>query len=439
MSRRVRGFGVVALWLLAFGARADPVADWADTATEIATDGPNTIRTMALAQSAVYEAVNAITARYPRDRVDLGPTQGASIDAAIAAASRTVLLHEARALQERTEAAYTRALATIVAGDARTHGITIGERAAADVLAKHSDDIGNVEPYRPLTSPGVYVPTTVPTGWSVGQQRPWFMKSAAQFRPGPPPALTSTLWTRDYNEVKTLGSATSTVRTAEQTEIAKFWATALPDIHIGVVRSVATAPGREVTRNARLYAAAVAAMNEAEIAVFEAKYYYQFWRPITAIRNGDRDDNPATERDADWVPLVATPMQPEYPCAHCMLAAVIATVIRADAGGSPTVNLSTTSNTLRGVTRRWTSTEDLVQEVSMARIWAGVHYRNSCEVGTRMGAQVGALVAAAYSLRISAARGAGASDADSGPPGLQIALTSQWWLATEGDQPAWLR
>jgi len=426
MSGFVRGLGAMTLLLLACGTRAEPVANWADTTTEIATDGPNTIRTMALAQSAVYEAVNAITARYPRDRLDLGPTQGASIDAAIAAASRTVLLHEAPAVKDRTEAAYTQALATIAVGDARTRGISIGARAAAYVLAKHSDDIGNIEPYRPLTSPGVYVPTTVPTGWSVGQHRPWFMKSAAQFRPGPPPALTSTVWARDYSEVKTLGSATSTVRTTEQTEIAKFWATALPDIHIGVVRSVATAPGREVTRNARLYAAAVVAMNEVEIAVFEAKYYYQFWRPLTAIRNGDRDDNPATERDADWVPLVATPMQPEYPCAHCMLASVIATVIRADAGGSPAVNLSTTSNTLRGVTRRWTSTEDLVREVSMARIWAGVHFRNSCEVGTRMGAQVGALVAAAYSLRISAARGAGASDPDSGPPGLQVVRASQW-------------
>jgi len=425
MSTLVRRLGAMTLLLLACGTRAEPVANWADTTTEIATDGPNTIRTMALAQSAVYEAVNAITARYSRARLDLGPTQGASIDTAIAAASRTVLLHEATALKDRIEAAYAQALATIAVGDARTRGISIGERAAADVLAKHSDDIGNIEPYGPLTSPGVYVPTTVPTGWSVGQHRPWFMKSAAQFRPGPPPALTSTLWARDYNEIKTLGSATSTVRTAEQTEIAKFWATALPDVHIGVVRSVATAPGREVTRNARLYAAAVAAMNEVEIAVFEAKYYYRFWRPITAIRNGDRDDNPATERDADWVPLVATPMQPEYPCAHCMLAAVIATVIRADAGGSP-VNLSTTSNTLRGVTRRWTSTEDLVQEVSLARIWAGVHFRNSCEVGTRMGAQVGALVATAYSLRISAARGAGTGDADSGPPGLQIARASQW-------------
>ena len=175
MSGLVRAFGSITLSLLAFGARAEPVADWADTTTEIATDGPNTIRTMALAQNAVYEAVNAITARYPHDRIDLGPAEGASIDAAIAAASRAVLLHEASALKDRTETAYARALATMAAGDARTRGTRIGERAAADVLAKHTDDIGTPEPYRPLTSPGVYVPTTFPLGYAFAQHRPWFM------------------------------------------------------------------------------------------------------------------------------------------------------------------------------------------------------------------------------------------------------------------------
>jgi hypothetical protein len=399
MSRLVRGFGSITLLLLAFGVRADPVANWADTTTEIATDGPNTIRTMALAQTAVYEAVNAITARYPRDRVDLGPSQGASIDAAIAAASRTVLLHEAAALKDRTDAVYARALATIAPGDARTRGISIGERAAADALAKHSGDIGNTEPYRPLTSPGVYVPTTFPLGYAFAQHRPWFMKSAAQFRPGPPPALTSALWARDYNEIKAVGSVTSKVRTAEQNAIAQFWATALPDVHMRVVHSVANAPGREVTRNARLYAAVTAAMNDAEIAVLEAKYHYNFWRPITAIRNGDRDGNAATDRDPDWTPLIATPLHPEYPCAHCAIASTIATVIRAEAGGAAPPTLTSTSNTAPGVTRQWTRTEELVKEVSEARILDGVHYRTSTEVGNRMGAQVGALVAAAYGFR----------------------------------------
>ena len=398
MIRGVRGLCPIALLLLACGARADVVTDWADVTTQIADDGTNTVRTMALAQSAVYEAVNAITARYPRDRVDLGPAQGASIEAAVAAASHAVLLQEVPELKEKIEAAYARTLAPIAEGEARTKGIGVGERAAADVLGRHSHDLDSIEPYRPAASPGLYVPTTIPTGWSLGQHRPWFMKSPAEFRPGPPPALKSELWARDYNEIKAVGSATSTVRTPEQTEIAKFWATALPDVHLGLVRSVAIAPGREVTRNARLYAAATGAMNETETAAFEAKYHYLFWRPITAIRNGDRDDNAATERDAEWVPLIVTPMQPEYPCAHCMLAAAITTVLRAEAGGNSALDLSTTSNTARGVTRRWSSTDAVVQEVSMARIWGGVHYRTSTEVGNHMGEQVGALVARAYGL-----------------------------------------
>lgn len=395
---KLRGLASITLLLLASGARADSVADWANTTTEIATDGPNTIRTMALAQSAVYEAVNAVTARYPRERADLGPAEGASTDAAIAAASRAVLLHEAPELKGRTEAAYAQALATLPKDDALTRGIGIGERAAADVVAKHNDDIGRIEPYRPLTSPGVYVPTTFPLGYAFAQHRPWFMKSAAQFRPGPPPALTSALWARDYNEIKAMGSATSTMRTAEQNAIAQFWATALPDVHMGVVHSVAVASGREVTRNARLYAAVTAAMNDAEIAVLEAKYHYNFWRPITAIRNGDRNGNPATARDPDWTPLIATPLHPEYPCAHCVIAATIAAVIRADIGNDPLPTLMSTSNTAPGVTRRWTHLEDVVKEVSEARILDGVHYRYSTEVGNRMGAQVGALVAAAYGL-----------------------------------------
>jgi len=388
----------LAVLLVSLEARADAVADWADATTEIATDGPNTARTMALAQSAVYEAVNAITGRYPRDQVDLGPAKGASIDAAIAAASRVVLLHEAPLLKPQAEAAYARVLGAIAEGDARTRGIALGERAAADVLAKHTDDIGTIQPYRPLTTPGVYVPTTVPLGYAFAQHRPWFMTSASQFRPGPPPELTSALWARDYNEIKAVGAATSTVRTADQNDIARFWATSLPDVFIGIVRSVASSAGREITRNARLYAAVAAAINEDEIAVQEAKYHYQFWRPITAIRNGDRDDNPATERDPDWAPLIVTPMSPEYPCGNCLYAATVVAILRAEAGHEPFPPLTTSSNTAPGVTRRWTRADDLVQEVSAGRIYDGVHFRNSTEVGNRMGEQIGALVVAAYHL-----------------------------------------
>jgi hypothetical protein len=396
--RKLLPFAAALVALAAHAAHADTVADWGDITTDIATDGPNTIRTMALAENAVYEAVNAITGRYPRDRVDLGPSAGASIDAAIAAACRTVLLHEAPVVQDRTEAAYAKALNSIAPGDARDRGVKLGERAAGDVIAKHMSDIGTIEPYRPLTSPGVYVPTTFPLGYAVAQHRPWFLKSASQFRPGPPPDLKSKLWARDYNEIKAIGALQSTVRTAEQTEIARFWATALPDVHMGVVHSVAVAPGREITRNARLYAAVTAALNDAEIAVFDAKYHYQFWRPITAIRNGDRDDNADTERDAGWQPMIVTPVQPEYPCAHCIIAATIGAMIRAELGRDPVPPLSSKSNTAPGVIRHWTRTEDVVKEVSEARILDGVHYRNSTEVGDKMGEQVAGVVAAGYGL-----------------------------------------
>src|SRR3984885_5802307 len=269
MSRGRWRFGPIAWLLVPFAVQADTIADWAGKATDIATDGPNTIRTLALVQNAVYEAVNAITARYARDRIDLGPSKGASIDAAIAAASRTVLLHEAPVLQPQIETAYSQALGKLPNDEARTSGIALGERAAADVLAKHPDDLGTPEPYRPLTTPGVYVPTTFPLGVTVAQHKPWFLKSASQFRPGPPPALTSELWARDYNEIKAVGALTSSVRTPEQSAMAQFWATALPDVHIGVVRSLANAPGREITRNARLFAAVTSAISDPEVPRFE--------------------------------------------------------------------------------------------------------------------------------------------------------------------------
>jgi len=378
--------------------RADIITTWADTTTAIATDGPNTVHTMALAQQAVYEAVNGITRRYPRDLIDLGTSEGASIESAVAAASRTVLLHEAPTLRSDIEAAYQQAIAAISDGDARTRGIHVGELAAADVLTKHEHDIGTLEPYRPLTSPGVFVPTTLPLGVSIAQQRPWVMKSQNQFRPAPPPSLKSKEWAQDYNETRQLGALQSQARTPAQQEIALFWATALPDIHIGVVRSYAATGSRDITRNARLYAAIMAAVNDAEIAVFEAKYHYQLWRPITAIRNGDRDDNPATERDANWSPLITTPLQPEYPCGHCIIASTIATVLILDAGDQAMPVLSTTSNTRQGVTRYWAKPQDLVDEVINARIYSGVHFRSAGNAGARMGEQIGRLVATAYGL-----------------------------------------
>jgi hypothetical protein len=217
------------------------------------------------------------------------------------------------------------------------------------------------------------------------------MTSAAQFRPGPPPALTGDTWTRDYNEVKAVGGKNSTRRSAEQTEIARFWEYSLPPIYHGVVRSVAHMPGREAAQNARMLAAVSQAMDDAMIAVFDAKYHYNFWRPTTAIRNGDMDGNDATERDASWTPFIDAPMHPEYPSAHSILAAAVATVLKAEVGDGPIPLLTTTSPTAKGATRRWTNLDDFTHEVGNARIYEGIHYRTSTDVGISMGQQIGAL------------------------------------------------
>ena len=273
-------------------------------------------------------------------------------------------------------------------------GIAAGEAAAAAVLQRQATDgAGSPVAYRPHTTAGVYVPTVIPAVLQWPQRRPWLMKTATQFRPAPPPALTSDEWSRNYNEVKAFGSQASTTRTPEQTEIARFWEYSLPPIYFGVVRSVAEGPGRDVMRNARLYAAVAQAMDDAMIAVFDAKYHYNFWRPTTAIRNGDVDGNDATMRDASWTPFIDVPLHPEYPSAHAVLAGSVAEVLKADIGAGGTPVLWTTSPSAKGAERRRTSLDAFVSEVGNARIYEGVHYRVSTEIGAAMGRQVGALAA----------------------------------------------
>jgi PAP2 superfamily len=394
---------VIAISLLAVQiAKADVVTEWNVKANAIAAaaklPAPPAYRVMAMVQTAVYEALNAITKRYPPGPLKLDAAASASVDAAVAAANRTMLLKLVPAQQTAIESAYQGALSAIPDGPAKRAGIAAGEQASAAILAWRADDGAPLpETYRPRTAPGVYVPTVIPAAPQWPQRKPWVMASAEQFRPGPPPRLASDLWARDYNEIKALGAKNSTRRTAEQTDIARFWEATGPAIYFPVVRSVAEAPGRDLTQNARLLALAGQVMDDALIAVFDAKYHYEFWRPVTAIRNGDMDGNDATERDASWLPLIDTPMHPEYPCAHCILAAGVGAVLHAEIGTGSTPPLSTSSVTASGAVRRWTKIDDFVQEVANARIYDGVHYRNSTEVGIAMGKKLGELAAAKYS------------------------------------------
>ena len=381
-------------------ACADAVTEWnakaADLTVEARLSPGLAICAMAATQTAVYVATNAITKKYPGG-MTLDAAPGASINAAVAAANRAVLVKFMPAAQASIDSAYQAALAPIADGAAKTAGVDLGERAAASVLAMRAGDL-NLPPdqYRPVTTAGTYVPTVTPAAVPWPQRKPWLMSSASQFRPGPPPALTSATWARDYNEIKALGGRNSPERTSEQTAIAKFWEATLPPIYHGLVRSVAERPGREITANARLFAAAAQAQDDALIAVFDAKYQYMFWRPVTAIRNGDIDGNDATERDAGWVPLIDTPMHPEYPCAHCISAGAIGAVLKAEIGDGQVGTLTTTSYLVGNTKRSWTSIDAVVAEVSNARIYDGVHYRNSTEVGSAMGRKIGELATTTF-------------------------------------------
>jgi len=381
-------------------ARADVVTDANARAADVVSRipaPPITVRAMAIVQVSVFEAVNAITGRYPPFRAKVAPAPGASVEAAIAAATRTALLKLMPAQQAAIDADYQALLGPIPDGPAKAAGVAVGEQAATAIVASCADD-GMAAPdvYRPHAAPGVYVPTMVPAVPHWGKRRPWLMTRGDQFRPGPPPSLASEAWARDYNEIKAVGSKTSTQRTPEQTAIAKFWEATAPAVYWPVARAVASAPGREVTDNARLFAVAAMAMDDGLIAVFDAKYAYNLWRPVTAIRNGDLDGNDATERDPGWTPFIDTPMHPEYPCAHCIVSGSLGAVLAAEIGAGPAPKLSSASSTAGGAVRTWTSVRDFTQEVAVARIYDGVHYRNSTEVGSEMGRRIGELAVKSF-------------------------------------------
>jgi hypothetical protein len=376
-------------------ACANVITDWDEKAVAVVTPMPpyTAQRAIGMVHVAMFDAVNSIERRYRPYLVQLSAAPTTSKEAAAAAAAAAVLA----AIDEKTAGEMKGALATYLAsisdGAAKSDGVKLGEAVAAKVLeARANDGSDAADDYRPRTTPGVYVPTPITAGSTWPNMKPFAMAKGSQFRPGPPISLESKDWAADFNELKDYGGKNSAKRSAQQTETARFWLMVGPQAYHPFARQLVAAKQMSVGDSARFMALVAVGLNDALIAVFDAKYHYNFWRPITSIRNGDIDGNPATEREATWQPIDNTPMHPEYPCAHCILSGSVAGVVKAALGAVDIPEVAMTSATAPGVTHRWTNMTAFTEEVANARIWAGFHYRFSTHVGTDMGLQIGEYV-----------------------------------------------
>jgi hypothetical protein len=392
--RRLAVLGKVLLCLalpgFAASASANVITDWDARAVGVVAPAASGQREMAIVHIAMFNAANSIERRYHPYLVELPAPKTTSQEAAAAAAAAAVLiaLHPDKAADIKAELAGD--LAKIPDAAGKADGIALGERIAAAVLqARVNDGANAADAYRPKTTAGVYVPTAITVGSAFPAMTPFVLATASQFRPPPPVPLASQQWADDYNEIKAMGARNSTERTAQQTESARFWLMVGPPAYHPIARQLVEARHMSVVDGARFMALYAMALTDAYIAVFDAKYHYEFWRPITAIRNGDIDGNPATDRDPTWQPIDNTPMHPEYPCAHCIESGTAAGVIEALLGSDDIPEVAMTSSTAPGVTHRWTSLRALAGEVAEARICAGFHYRFSTRVGTEMGRKIG--------------------------------------------------
>ena len=334
-------------------ASADVIADWNENAVSYGIlhnmGPPPAERVVAMTQLAMFDALNSIERKYRPYLVQLPATSSASKEAAAAAAAGTVLAGINPQTRVSMNSLLESYLAAIPDSPAKAEGIKLGEAVAAKILEERAND-GAAEPdtYRPRTTAGVYVPTAPTAAPQWPRVKPFALTSASQFRPAPPIALDSVAWAADYNEIKELGGRASAKRSAQQTEDARFWLVVDGRGYYPVIRTVAEARKLSLVDSARLFALAAVAREDALIAVFDAKYHYEFWRPVTAIRNGDIDDNSATERDPAWAPIDATPMHPEYPCAHCISSASLVGVMEVVFGTAEMPEVSIASPTAPG-------------------------------------------------------------------------------------------
>jgi hypothetical protein len=381
-------------------ARTQAVVDWNLTtlSTAAVSSGVREGHNVALAQAAVFDAVNSITRRYSPYRVRIAADGTEAVEAAVAAAAHAVLLDRYPEQQASLDAALASSLDRVPDGGSKEHGVVIGRATAAALLAlRDGDGSDTTVPYKPGSGPGVWIPTpptfspALEPGW--GLVTPFLLRSGSQFRPPPPPPLTSRGYTRDFHEVKTIGEASSNTRTPAQTEAALFWNATGAKIWNQAARQLVLRHGHGPTSAARTFALLNLTGADAVIATWDAKFTYNQWRPVTAVRAADTDGNPATSRDPDWSPLLVTPPYPDYVSAASTVAGAAETVLE-DVFGRRPGPFSLTSPGLPGAVRTFDSFAAAADEDVDARVWAGIHWRTSDRVGRSLGRRV-----AGYALR----------------------------------------
>jgi len=383
-------------------APGDPVIQWnrillgiqATTGAQPATVHPT--YDLAITHAAIYDAVVAINHSGSPYLIRYHGPRHASLAASADTAAHDALVRLYPNLKATIDSDYARLLAQVPAGGPKSQGITVGRIVAQRILAKRSND-GSAAPLRAFTAgtaPGDYQLTPpkfgspVFTNWP--SVRPFLIRRASQFRPPPPPALTSSTWTAVFNEVKALGVSQGSTRTPEQSQIAVFWNPPIWAAWNQIAQTVALGHHSTLSENARTFALLNVSFADSAIAFYDAKYAYHFWRPVTAIRNASRAGNPATVANPNWTPLVATAPDPSYPGAHSTISAAGAGVLSSVYGNR--VAFTVTSPALPGVKRSFTRFSDAANEAGLSRIYNGNHTRIDHVAGQGLGHQVAGYV-----------------------------------------------
>ena len=394
---RVILLAVIAVAISGANARADVVQDWNAEALKVTfAVGPPQARVLAIVHIAMHDAINSITGKYDTYAVHHGSPPGASPVAAGAAAAHHVLVK----MFPQMTATYDQALATSldrIAEPGRTDGMLVGQEVGETILAlRMNDGFSAPASYKPGSGPGEWVPT--PPAFApallpgLGRVRPFALKRGSQFRPDGPPRLTGERWASDLNEVQAIGSVDAEVRglrTPEQTATARFWLGNMIPIMQGIARQVSTARRLGLSANARFFALLNIVGADSYIAAWDAKYAYNFWRPVTAIQNADTDDNPDTIADPSWMPFGTTPPFPDYVSGHTAYTRACVEVLEEVFGRGQVAFVATNPAVPPAEgTRAYSRFRDLSKEMIEARVLAGIHFRTADRHGDRLGRDV---------------------------------------------------